>query len=335
MTLTGKRQSNFELLRILAMLFILIGHANGVVMGMPSSGEILSTPISSVTRIFFMSIAIGGVNIFVLISGWFGIRASKKGLLKYAFQVFFLLWCILLCFIFTGREALTVNNLKISLGLTSEYWFVMAYMGLYILSPVLNQFIQHADKQLFQKVLIAFYLFQCYYSWIGGFVSYFEGYSVVFFCGLYLTAAYIRRYPPEVIENCPFTVYFTLSCLIVIIVCLSIVNFDNAMKMLRYDSPLVIITSVGLLVGFSKIRFHNALINWLAASCFAVYIIHFNPFIFSYFKNGVELLNSEFQGPIYVIILGFFLFIVYLGCVLLDQPRIVIWNIFCKIKKIF
>lgn len=332
MLLTGKRQSNFELLRILAMLFILIGHANSVVMGMPSSVEILSTPISSVTRIFFMSISIGGVNIFVLISGWFGIRASKKGLLKYAFQVFFLLWCILLWSLLTRHEPLTVNNLKISLGLTGEYWFVMAYLGLYILSPVLNLFIQHTDKQLFQKVLIAFYLFQCYYSWIGGFVSYFEGYSVVFFCGLYLTAAYIRRYPPKVIENYPFTVYFTLSWLIVIIVCASIVNVDNAMKMLRYDSPLVIIASIGLLVGFSKISFHNTLVNWFATSSFAVYIVHFNPFVFSYFKTGVKLLNSEFHGPIYILMLGFFLIAVYMCCILLDQPRILIWNLFCRSK---
>ena len=29
------RQSNIELLRILAMLFVLIGHANGVVLGLP------------------------------------------------------------------------------------------------------------------------------------------------------------------------------------------------------------------------------------------------------------------------------------------------------------
>ena len=37
---TKVRQSNIELLRIIAMFFVLIGHANGVVMGMLSPVEI-------------------------------------------------------------------------------------------------------------------------------------------------------------------------------------------------------------------------------------------------------------------------------------------------------
>ena len=86
---TKVRQSNIELLRIIAMFFVLIGHANGVVMGMLSPVEIETATLSSFIRILFMSIAIGGVNIFVLISGWFGVRANYRGLAKLLFQFFF------------------------------------------------------------------------------------------------------------------------------------------------------------------------------------------------------------------------------------------------------
>ena len=59
------RQSNIELLRILAMLFVLIGHANGLVLGLPATEDFQNNPLSSFCRILFTSLAVGGVNIFV------------------------------------------------------------------------------------------------------------------------------------------------------------------------------------------------------------------------------------------------------------------------------
>ena len=41
-------------------------------------------------RILVEHWAIIGVNVFVLISGWFGIRTSLKGACKLLFQVFFI-----------------------------------------------------------------------------------------------------------------------------------------------------------------------------------------------------------------------------------------------------
>ena len=38
------RQSNIELLRILAMLFVLIGHANGLVLGLPATEDFQNNP---------------------------------------------------------------------------------------------------------------------------------------------------------------------------------------------------------------------------------------------------------------------------------------------------
>lgn len=181
------RQSNIELLRILAMLFVLIGHANGLVLGLPATEDFQNNPLSSFCRILFTSLAVGGVNIFVLISGWFGIHATKKGAAKFIFQVMFLLWGIYLVSILLGREKLSFEGIKVCMGLTNEYWFVMGYLGLYIFSPLLNSFVKTSSKIGLRNFLIAFYAFQCYYCWITGVVSYFEGYSIVFFCGLYLT----------------------------------------------------------------------------------------------------------------------------------------------------
>lgn len=136
--MSAVRESNIELLRILAMFFVLICHALMRTHGLPSQEQIWSNLIPSYLYVFLSSIAMGGVNIFILISGWYGIRFNKKGIFKIIFEVLFLLWLIFLFFFLKGDEDLTLQNLKLSLGLSSGYWFVMGYLGMYILSPILN-----------------------------------------------------------------------------------------------------------------------------------------------------------------------------------------------------
>ena len=324
---TKVRQSNIELLRIIAMFFVLIGHANGVVMGMLSPVEIETATLSSFIRILFMSIAIGGVNIFVLISGWFGVRANYRGLAKLLFQFFFLLWGRYIVAVLRGETTFDSQGIRISMGLTQEYWFVMGYLGLYILSPVLNAFVEKVNKRLFQMFLITFYIYQCYYCWITGVVNYFGGYSIIFFCGLYLTARYFRLYPSGRLNRLSLYVYIAITCFISIIVVLSVWKFGNAMKMLRYDNPLIILSSMALLLFFCKFRFQSPVVNWLAASSFAVYIVHFNPYVFKFFKRGVLYFTSTLDGGL--LVLGIFLFLsaVYLFCVFIDQIRIGMWNL--------
>lgn len=73
------RQSNIEQLRIIAMLLVVFVHANYFSLGTVSQSEILRDPYTSLIRIFLEQICIVGVNVFVLISGWFGIRPTLRG----------------------------------------------------------------------------------------------------------------------------------------------------------------------------------------------------------------------------------------------------------------
>ena len=319
------RQSNIELLRIVAILFVLIGHV-GVVMGLPSEEDWALTPISSLIRILFSSFAVGGVDIFVLISGWFGIRSSSKGIGKFVYQVLFLLWSIYMVAIFCGKASFTVEGIKTSMGLTEGYWFVMAYLGLYILSPVLNAFCEYATKKQFRLLLLSFYCFQIYYSWVTGFVNYFEGYSIVMFCGLYLTARYVRIYPVEFIEQKSLQIYFLCSIFVFVIATMGLWRWGHALRMIRYDNPVVILAAVSLLQFFSKWQFHSKFINWMATGCFAVYIIHFNPFVFRYYREGVLWISGQYCHILFLIAMGLFLLLVFVACVLIDKVRIISWE---------
>ena len=81
------RQSNIELLRMIAMFMILLIHANMVSLPHPTTGELISTPLPTITRYFFESFGIVGVDIFVLISGWFLINTRAKSFYSFFFQI--------------------------------------------------------------------------------------------------------------------------------------------------------------------------------------------------------------------------------------------------------
>ena len=84
-----KRESSLELLRIVSMLMVLTVHFVGAAFGLPTPEELQSPTASMLWKNALESLAIVGVNCFVLISGYFGIRASWKGLLHYTLLCLF------------------------------------------------------------------------------------------------------------------------------------------------------------------------------------------------------------------------------------------------------
>lgn len=194
-TVAGVRQSNIELLRILAMFLVLTIHAllscDGVTLE-----SFNSDPLNAITKTIIKSLSEVCVNVFILISGWFGIKSSLKGFLSFAFQCLYFTFGIYLIMIVTGNANLTVGGIRTCLFLTPpHYWFIPAYAALYILSPILNSFIDKASKTTFRNTLIAFFIFQTIWGWTGSakFVEF--GLSTFSFIGLYLLARYLRLYP--------------------------------------------------------------------------------------------------------------------------------------------
>ena len=84
-----ERESNIEAARILAMSLVVLVHANYFSLGGIDRSDIIASPSSSFMRMFFEHLCIVGVNLFVLISGWFGIRPTVKGAISLLYQVLF------------------------------------------------------------------------------------------------------------------------------------------------------------------------------------------------------------------------------------------------------
>lgn len=328
-----QRQSNIELLRILAIMGVLACHGCWQQLPVISSENIVSHFPHCFIQMFIECGTWGCVDIFVLISGWFGIHPSYRGLGKLIYQVLFLLWGIYIVALLTGNVIFDFRGIQTSMGIYEGYWFVMAYIGMYILSPVLNAFVDSVSEKQFGMLLLTFYIFQCYYSWGWGMVNYFHGYSIVFFCGLYLTARYVRLYPLKIIQKRPFTVYIVGTLIAATLACLGIWAFGSPIRQMRYDNPLIILSSVCILVAFSKNIFTNKVINKLAQSCFAVYIIHFNPIVFPYFRKGAVDLMEKFDGMAYIVVIFVYFCLVFMTCAAMDWVRMISWSAVSRLLK--
>lgn len=315
----GVRSSNLELLRIVAMLLIMFGHSHLRIHQMSNFFDVILSCITTT-----------GVGIFIAISGWFGIHFRKQGLAKYLFQVLFILWAVYGIAIALDITHFDAAGIKISLTFYEGYWFIMGYLGLYLISPILNSFIENTSKRQFQLVLLSYYLFQGYYSWLSAWYDYYGGYSIILFGGIYLTAAYLRKYPITFLQKNAHWILVGTILLMSLIAYFSLMKLGHAARQIRDDNPLVILVSVLFVLCFSKLKFQSRFVNWMAASCFAVYLIHYNPFVYPYFMQLIRDVYAQYNGLMYGLVLLLALVMVYVICTLFDQLRVVSWTLLQK-----
>lgn len=348
MSNSQKRNSSIELLRIIAMAMVLIFHAVcfSYLKGVPTVEEVRSAPIGTIFSFLTTSLSAVCVNVFVLISGWFGIHFKPKRLLSLVFQVLFfaiLVYGALLIYDWdaywniSGWAMFLLQN-------SGEYWFVKEYILLMLLSPMLNAFVENASKRHLELFLILFYTFQTIYGWffING-SSLAGGYSALSFVGLYLLASYLHKYImcEGAIYWAKQSFYFYFSLYLGIATILAIagyaityLGFPISGRLYTYTSPLAIVEAICLLLAFTRIDFQSRAINWIAASCFAVYLLHGNEFLLRpFYGKTIRIWFSTDATGIYLLKTSLFIIICYIAAVLIDKIRIWIWNKLCSNKR--
>lgn len=325
---TGPRQSNFEVLRMIAMFLVLLVHANFMSIGAPSSQDICDHFISSEVRLFLQTVSLYGVNIFILISGWFTIRTSLKGLSYLLFQVYFFGIIILGALTIEGVEQITVGRLYQIVLLHKSGWFVISYVILYLLAPVLNKFSEYATKKEFRAFLLSYFVMLVVYGYIDWSQEIGRGYSALSMLGIYLLGRYARMY---IKFNHGFVLFVGCSLINTVITTL-VIRFDLPLVVNSYDNPFVILGALGLLLCFSNIHIKTSkTINYIARSTFAVYLLHIYPDILDRFCEVCKHLFIDSTGLMCLIKMGAFLLLVYAVSIILDAPRRFLWHFGSKI----
>ena len=214
------RESNIELLRIIAMMMILTLHANGALGPLKSylPGE---SNLHECFRLLIEGACIVSVNAFVMISGWFGIKASWRGVASLLFQLAFYSLVISIGYsIISGQVFPIKETIHSCFGMT--YWFIPSYIILYAFSPFLNSFIETAPRRQYAILLIAMILVQLVFGRFGDQGHFHGGYSALSFIILYILAAYLHKYPFKLSSLSPG---LDILIYLFIIVILSLVAF--------------------------------------------------------------------------------------------------------------
>ena len=326
------RQSNIELLRIFAMLIILIGHASAF--PYPDDQQIADNPCLSLGRYISCGLTVCSVDVFVLISGWFGIRYKAKRLFSLIFQtLFFSILVYTALAIWKPNQYMNLDALStIILFHSDDYWFIKAYIGLYIFAPMLNKYIEAATEKQLRSFLIVFYTFQTIYGWLNLYgAHWFEGgFSMISFMGLYILARYVRLHLNIHKEKSFFLFLYLIIGFGLGLMAFTLAALDIRIygRLLTYTNPLVILESVCLVVFFSKLRIQSSLINFLAASCLAIYLLHANELILRPYYFGQIKYWADSQ-PVLLAFTYSILWIVSFAIlsIFLDQIRKRVWTI--------
>jgi surface polysaccharide O-acyltransferase-like enzyme len=319
----SKRLSNFELLRIVSMVMVLICHANGYI----NEGDLVGA--HGVTRLMINQFTLVCVNVFVMISGWFGINASLKGACKLLFQVLYItLLCIGICLV-AGWPVSFRNDVLPNLLFGTGYWFVVCFLFLYALARVLQRFIEQAGQKEYRNVLIAWLSVEFIYGFLLD-TGYFNfGFSPLSFVGLYLLARYARLYPGKLFslsKSADFAIYVSLSILSAILFWLGYKWFGMGFHLNHYDSPFAILAALYFLLAFSKMDFECRSINWMASSAFAIYLIHENALISPWYRQFFKDLDLRLPSVAAYPVAFLFILAIGFACILADKPREWIWN---------
>lgn len=264
-----ERNSNFELLRIIAMLFIVIYHLLITVYN--------QNPTDIIYKGAWIPLHIG-VILIVFISGYFGIKCKVDGILK-------LVGTIALYYL-----PLTVYDIikqggnfeKLLFISHSPYWFIKTYLYLYLFSPVLNKYLEKINNKDRLFLVGSLTFISVYIGFTLGDSSLNGGKNLVNFCLLYVLGNTFKAYEHK-LKEIPIQ-YLICSYLILNCCLLSIYTYGGISKIIwrmsfYYNSPLLIINAALFFLIIARIRLHSSKINYIASSMFAVYLIHCQPYI--------------------------------------------------------
>lgn len=210
------RQANYELLRIIAMLMIISLHYL-------DKGGILPKLIGDITTSGYIAwgleaLCIVAVNVYVLISGYFGSESTSfygKKLLKLWGQVFFYSVAIAGISVVAGIVPISSLNIYKVAGyifpiVTEHYWFATSYILLFFFMPFINAGIRQINKRQFQGILILLIALLSVSKTIIPMLLPIDrmGYDVVWFVCLYLIGAYIKIHGIKILGS-------KMACLVV------------------------------------------------------------------------------------------------------------------------
>lgn len=335
LNVSHERQSNLELLRIIAM-FVIVMHHYVVNSGLIQA--IYDNPYSF-NSLLLLILGWGGktaINCYILITGYF---MCKKGItikkfFKLVCEVEFYKILIFIIFCATGYQNFTLKGFFYSLLPIRSIsdGFVSAFLVFYLFIPFLNIFIKAMNEK--QHLTFLILLLSVYTVWPSLKFNVAFNY-VTWFCVLYFMAAYYRLYEKPKFNKKYLYKYFAVITLLLSWGAVGILSYIASLigKDIVYwgyffisdsNKILAVLTAVAMFMYFKNLDIGcNKWINKIAASTFGVLLIHANSdtmrhWLWKDTLNNVGWFNSPYEFlHLFSSVIG-----IYIVCTLIDMLRI-------------
>ena len=312
-----QRQSNIELCRIVSILLVMLVHTTFATFGWETQSLGIQT---------LAAFSIIGVNVFVLITGYFSVKLKWTTLVNIAFICFF--WMLVKN---VGRflvgETISISALFF---ITKSNWFIPCYIGLLFLSPLLNLFSDKANKKTLLGGAFSLLLIEVWFDWLpptpGLSIGTQGGCSVLSFAILYLVARYIKLYGiPAWFKKSSLIIYILCSLSLVVLNVISIkIGHPLPKLVFTYNNPIVILSSVAFLMMFEQVNFSSKSINHIAKSTLAVLLGH--TALFFLYTKQFSYIYDNYSGLQVVAYWALAIFVVFCTSVVIDQIRILLYK---------
>lgn len=307
-----QRNSNFELIRIIYIFIVIFWHSFSPYLDQLSRANLIPATL--------FNTLLNNVNLlFMLISGYFGIRFGLKKLIKLDLAIIFYDVLHLLLLGNPGPKSLAAAFMPV---IFKSHWFVSCYFVIAILSGFLNMIPEKLSRKSFRNLLLTL-LFLFFVIPTVFFRELIEdaGKGVVCMAIAYLIGRYIRIY----FENITFrksrlAVIFCGVTFIVMALNLTM-TFIKGTYMGMYcrdNSIFMVITSVSFLLIFREIHISSRILNHLAANVVILYCIE--GYVREVLNRFLDLSpytgSLAFSGVIFLYALA-----VFVVCMLINELR--------------
>ena len=193
-----KRNYGIDMLRLVAMFFVVICHVLGHG-GVMKNATGYNYSVSSLLQI----VAYCAVNCYAIISGYVGYKEEDNyhytKYLKFWIPVFFYSVGITIIFYVINSGSVGIKEIIWAFFpvTTYEYWYVNAYTALFFLIPWINRLIQNiTEKELNRLIFVLFMFFSVYLTFSTWFADTFTlggGYDFAWLIILYIAGAWIKK----------------------------------------------------------------------------------------------------------------------------------------------
>jgi surface polysaccharide O-acyltransferase-like enzyme len=315
------RYSNFELLRVVAILMVLVLHYFGM------GGGMSNVPAGSMNYYamhFLESMSIIAVNLFVLITGYFMVGRTKIKVVK---AINLIVVAVFYGGVFYLASYLIGESIQLPFN-TSEFihslnpfvgpkWFVVSYVILFLLSPFINMLLEQLSKKQFQQLLaICMISFSFLPTFFKGLTYNDHGYGVLNFVVLYCLGAYLKKF----YENRGSALLYLAIYLV-----MTAATFGSAVKGIwpsyDYNTVFNLASSVALFLFFSKFQFYSRMVNYLATFTFAIYIIHTDSSIREILFTRLLKTNQYWESKWFLAHLSLSVMAMFVLCIAIEVGR--------------